>query len=209
MTLDSLNINKYVKCVILLLTLLICCGGCAKQKNDNDVATYIYAQVDEKVFEEDYCTVYRNFNGTYLYEIYSAEGNIICREIVYREPTITLYDSRYVEVQWGAGTGVWINVYYDLCTYFISPMLECARYVGDGVVGIVVDEEERKLYLFNPFSYSDYRQNVELDFNVEMANSADCIIDINHSGDNIIEIVYWNKKGERSMAKISITDVTK
>ncbi len=51
MTLDFLNINKGVKFAILLLTLLIYCGGCTNQKNENAVVDYLYTQVDEKIFE--------------------------------------------------------------------------------------------------------------------------------------------------------------
>lgn len=49
-------------------------------------------------------------------------------------------------MEWGVGTGVWMNVYYDLETGFLTETLESARYIGDGVAAIMRDEENQIEY---------------------------------------------------------------
>lgn len=152
---------------------------------------------------DEYYTVYATENNTYLYEIYNSAGSIVWQEVLYRVPTISLYDSRYIEVEWGVGTGVWMDVYYDLETGFLTEALESARYIKDGVVAIMRDEEKRELYLFNPFEPDDgYCQSIQLDFDTKMANPTDCIIAIFVNDDGEIQIEYWNETGEKSIARV-------
>ena len=154
---------------------------------------------------DQYYTVYATENNTYLYEIYNSEGSIVWQEVLYRVPTISLYDSRYIEVEWGVGTGVWMNVYYDLETGFLTETLESARYIGDGVVAIMRDKEKRELYLFNPFEPDDgYCQSIQLDFDTKMANPTDCIIEISVNDDGEIQIEYWNEVGEKNRASVML-----
>lgn len=164
----------------------------------------VQQQMQEGVKRDKQYTIYINNDGTYLYEIYNLEGSVVWRDILYDEPEIQLYDSRYIEVQWRCGTGVWMDIYYDLKTCFITQPIECARYLDNGVVAIVVDGEKRGLHLWNPFSYSDFSQDIDIDFNTEMANPSDCIIQLTKNEEREFHIEYWNEAGEKATKKIFV-----
>ncbi len=191
----------------ILLTMLLFTIGCGEKEEvvDSESVSYEITDYLSVISADQYYTVYATENNIYLYEIYNSEGSIVWQEVLYRVPTISLYDSRYIEVEWGVGTGVWMNVYYDLETGFLTETLESARYIGDGVVAIMRDKEKRELYLFNPFEPHDgYCQSIQLDFDTKMANPTDCIIEISVNDDGEIQIEYWNEAGEKNRASVML-----
>ena len=146
-------------------------------------------------------------NDTYLYEIYNNDRVVIFRGIVYREPSVKLYDSRFLEVKWGCGTGVWNCKYFDLETMFMSETTMCPYYVKDGLVAFVVTEEtgERILRLASPYTYSNFMRDIEMDFAPEnkILIDATCLREIMVEADGL-KIIYWGQEGEIEEKKIEM-----
>ena len=213
---------KRIKDILYIcIILLICLGGCGhstknghenEDENQNEYnIEYGNAHIDTVVEAEKYYSVYLLTDGRYLYEIYNREGVVINREVLYAWPDITIYDSHYVEVRWGAGTGVWCCIYYDLEKCFMAGSFICSHYVKDGIVAMVAVREdgERFLHLFNPFSYSEYIQDVDVRLAPESirVNEADCIIEISAEKDGSVRIVYVDETGEeRQIVLYSVSE---
>ena len=162
-----------------------------------------------KVIEQgEFYTIYNYENDyTYLYEIYDLNGNCLWRDISYKyEPRINLYDARYIEIHKGAGTNLWYCTYIDLDTLFMSyGSIEDAVYVADGMIGqMFFDESGMGLRLFVPFSYSDYYEEIRLDFYSDTAVPADCLIQISLIEEDKIQIEYLNEECEVSTAIVEI-----
>lgn len=159
--------------------------------------------------ETENYTVYQLEDGQYRYEI-GIGDSVIYRDILYKEPQITLYEEKYLEVRWGAGTGVWFCKYFDLESCFATEEIMCAHYLNDGVVALVEEAEdgERILRLYNPFSNSEYDERITIDFASEnqIVNAADCLQSISLEQDGSIKVTYWNQLGEVTETTIAITD---
>lgn len=217
MLLDSIAINKKVMhnikykknilCVCIIMSVLF--TGCDMSTTNRKEDEYENEHIEAMIESEQYYSIYMLTDGRYLYEIYNEDGVVINREVLYNLPEITVYDTIYMEVKWGAGTGIWCCIYYDLEKCFVAESLICSHYVKDGIVALVAvgEDGERTLHLFNPFSYSEYAQNVD----VKLAsgsirvNEADCLIEIIVDGNNIWA-VYVNEIGEEDKVLLEIKD---
>lgn len=164
--------------------------------------------VGEVIEQGEFYAIYNYMDDrTYLYEIYDLDGNCLWRDIAYHyEPRISLYDSRYLEIHKGAGTNLWYCTYIDLDTLFMSyGSIEDAVYVADGMIGqMFFDESGMGLRLFVPFSYSDYYEEIRLDFYSDTAVPADCLMQINLIEEDKIQIEYLNEECEVSTAIVEI-----
>lgn len=198
------KINILYMCVMIV----ICFGGCNVSTKNSKENEYENEYIDAVIESEQYYSIYMLTDGRYLYEIYNKDGVVISREVLYNFPEITIYDSTYTEVKWGAGTGVWCCIYYDLDKCFTAGALICSHYVKDGIVALVAvgEDGERKLHLFNPFSYSEYEQNVDIKLAPELirVNEADCLIEISVEDGNSIRVVYVNDAGEEDEVLLDI-----
>lgn len=214
MFLDFIAINKEVmhnikhKLLYMCIIISVFFTGCGISTKSRKEDEYENEYIDMTIESEQYYSIYLLTDGRYLYEIYNKDGFVISREVLYNLPEITIYDSTYMEVKWGAGTGVWCCSYYDLEKCFTAGALICSHYVKDGIVALVVvgEDGERKLHLFNPFSYSEYEKNVDIKLAPELirVNEADCLIEISVEDGNSIRVVYVNDIGEEDEVLLDI-----
>lgn len=189
-----LKTGKYKKIPVVLLLLLMS-TGCALFSQENEGAEVGFSGI--AIENAQNYSIYDLEDGRYLYEIYNWDKVVVLRGILHKCPRITVYDSRYLEVSWGAGTGVWFCGYYDLETGFWADPLQSPRYVGDGMVALVVEdgEGERVLRLTVPFFYSEFCEDIKLDFATEneILIPAVCLNDISMECDKIK--INYRKKG--------------
>jgi len=197
-TLGFINTNKIKKIVfIILATGVICFVGCVKSDPSHDILLQEGIRLEELIDHTQWYSIYKIGQDSYMYEIYNNDEEVIWRDCTYRiEPRITLYESRYIEVWVGVGTGTWYVTYYDLQTSFITENLEGARYLKNGKVAQVIENESRKLRIFSPFAYDSFLEEVELKLYEECANPADCLLNVGIVDEDQVQIYYLNSLGE-------------
>lgn len=206
-----ININKrneLIKIVlgITSLMMILMCSSCTKEYGaDKDMLKLFDVK---KVYEQnsDYA-VYEIGDMQYMFEVYTENGDVAYRDILYKLPQITIYEDRFVEIRWGAGTGVWLCRYYDLETHFISTALECPWYVEQGMVALAGEYDgKRQLKIFNLFSYSEYEKLIELDLYLETASASLSLLDLECIEDGKIRVEYLNETGDKAVAIVDWVD---
>lgn len=200
---DKFRLKNSVWLYMCLLVTVIGCSGCAKE-GSVDFLRQIGIREESLLEKTDFWAIYDVGENSYLYEVCDINGNVVWRDILYREPTIKIYDSRYIEVRWGVGTGTWLCKYYDTETCFISQSLEGAMYVVDGLIAFMVDVPQRELHVMNPFSYGDFFQVIHLDFCETMANPLDCILEIKAETKEKIQIDYVSSEGNNKRTSANL-----
>lgn len=200
MILDFLNTNRRIFFVVACLMMLFVLPGCVDKKKITKSDAKLFFKVEDILEQTDDYSIYAIQDNKYGYEIYTINGDVAYRDILYRIPQITIYDEQYIEVKWGAGTGLWNCVYYDKQACFISADFECARYIGKGNVVLVEEGDKRQIKVFNPFSYNEYSQRLEIDLYQSTANPADCLLKAEYQNDGKLHIVYLDDNGEEKEA---------
>lgn len=206
---NTSKVRQHIIRAICMISATMILAGCGRKLVESEHSDELLPNREAMIEQGDFYAIYKYANDddsdTYMYEICDFNGNIIVRDILYRLPRITIYNERYIEVRWGAGTGVWLCRYYDLDTYFTTQGIECARYINDGIIGRVAEDDTgRYLRLFNPFSYSNYNKTISLDFDCNNVIPSSCLIRIEMIEEGTIQVEYWNSEGEVSIENIVI-----
>lgn len=192
--------NQLIKIVLWVtsLMMILACTGCAKKDSAEKDALELLDVKNVCVQNSDYA-IYETGDSQYMYEVYTVNGDVAYRDILYKLPQITIYEDRFVEIRWGAGTGLWLCRYYDKETHFISTALECPWYVEQGMVALAGEYDgKRQLKIFNPFSYSEYEKLIELDFYQETACASLSLLNLECIENGKIQVEYLNETGEKA-----------
>ena len=176
--------------------------------SDSDIAD-IGDSSDEDIFEGtvintgEHFIVYdltkRNqpeYKPEYRYVIYSKSGDPVKDETLHRSPNIKyVFDNTALSISVGAGTGLIMDQYYDICTGVFSDIFHTVLAAEYGKIAFAAWlEGEIKLVVRDAFDRSALYQEHSLDDIAGTANPVDAMWSVEFIDESTILVTYLLKE---------------
>jgi len=169
--------------------------------SDSDIAD-IRVSSDEDIFEGpvvnagEHFIVYELTEYRYRYVIYNKSGDPVKDETLHRSPNIKyVFDNTALSISVGAGTGLIMDQYYDICTGVFSDIFHTVLAAEYGKIAFAAWlEGEIKLVVRDAFDRSALYQEHSLDDIAGTANPVDAMWSVEFIDESTILVTYLLKE---------------